>query len=221
VGEISEETKRVIALWNKPNGPMPPWWVWTGGWYECNGEKDYYFKHNLAPDSIVLEAGSYRGKFAAGIAERYDCRVEGYEPSTFSYRAALEKTAPYPKVKIHNLGLSDKDEERTLYDTHRDSSNLFTPGEGWPETVKLLDVSKVVQDLGHVDLFSINCEGWEFYIFPRLFETESICLLGRIMIQWHSVVDDAFAHQVQIQSTLAKTHKMEWNLGAWELWSPK
>lgn len=196
-----------------------PWWVWTGGWYELNGEENYYFKHDyLTADSVVLEAGSYRGKFAAGIAERYGCRVEGYEPSFFSRAAALVETAKYPTVTIHPYGLSDREERRILYDTHRDSSNLFVGEQEPSELVSLVDVAQVVHDLGHVDLFSINCEGWEFHIFPRLIDTGELRLVERMMIQWHAVVEDADARKMEIQSTFAKEYRMLWNLGAWEMW---
>lgn len=201
---------------------MPDWWVWTGGWYQENGEENYYYNHPLTEDSVVLEVGSYRGKFAKNISERYHCTVIGYEPSSYSFAAALKETSGLERVMINNVGMGHCYEERILYDTHRDGANIFRDssddGKSPPETIQIVDVASVVRAIGDIDLFVINCEGCEFVVFERLIEEGLIGNLDRIMIQWHLAEDRDEAWQWRICDEIAKTHLMEWNLGAWELW---
>jgi len=213
------EAKALSAHLSDPKF-RPDWYVWTGGWYENDGEESYYFSHDyLTPDSHVLEIGAYRGAFAKRVLTTYDCWYTGLEPAMTAYLVAVETLKPYPKAEVISMGASDKNEKATLYDVERDSANIFQgPGE---EIVSLGDIVDIVEAIGYVDLFVMNCEGLEFRILRRLLDSGLISQVDRLMLQWHDVMPYAFANWIQIESRMAKTHAMQWNLGAWELWSQK
>jgi len=213
-----DEAKKVTAqLSNKTK--RPSWYMWTGGWYEMGGNENYYLKHDyLTPESLVLEVGTYHGEWAYNILSTYGCRYLGFELATKAYDAAVERLLPFENAEVMHFGVSDENGTAILYDTERDSANLFSGG-GRQETVPLMDIAEIVDSVPYVDLFCMNCEGEEFKILRRLIESEEINSIDRMMLQWHSVIPYAFANWVQIESLLAETHTMEWNLGAWELWS--
>ena len=74
-----------------------------------------------------------------------------------------------------------------------------------------------------VDLMAINIEGAEFQLLPYLIKTGLIANVKNLMIQWHADLTklDAEMEVWKIREMLVPTHKMTWNLAAWECWTRK
>jgi FkbM family methyltransferase len=212
---VSSEVAAKLKLWTPQNrAEWPKWFVWTGGWYECNGEQKYYTNWP-GLDGVVFDVGSYEGAWAAAMISRYGYTVHGFEPASRAYAIAKQKNP-----NTHNYGLGATTRDGILYDVDRDGAS-FIPNKYRSEPAKIVDFNEACKQIGvdRIALMSLNIEGGEFELLPHILK--SAVAVERFMIQWHSVVPDYAEKQYTIQSALAETHKMDWNLGAWEAWSQK
>lgn len=222
----------LIAHWEPlesmpdPGNPAtwPDWYVWTGGWYETNGEEMQYDWPNLAPNSIVFEIGGYEGKWAAEIARRYDPHIHFFEPAPRAFNMARDKLGDNPKVQMFSAGLWYNNGTMMLGDSQRDGAAFDKKDSEVQVTVR--DIAEVQGDI-IVDLMQVNVEGAEFYLLPHLINTGLVNNIKHFQTQWHT---DWFLQGLQyksqeamwlINSRLAETHEMIWNLGAFEAWRLK
>lgn len=214
----SEETRAKLQLWRQRNQP-PAWWVWTGGWYESNGEGTYYVNWPLNPKSTVWDVGGYEGEWSRRIAKRYGCTIYTFEPSPRAYAVAVSNLKPFPQVVVCPFGLGASNRTVPLGDSNRDGASLVS---SLPPIVQVpvADFVEVFRSfkVDTLDLMTVNIEGAEFELFPHILQSGLMSRIHRLMIQWHSIVPDYDHRQFSIQEQLACTHKMIWNLGAWEAW---
>ena len=61
--------------------------------------------YGLTPDSVVLDAGGYRGDWASEINRRYGCAVRVLEPIKSFYRQIVDRFAGNHRVQVYNFGL--------------------------------------------------------------------------------------------------------------------
>ena len=222
---IDPTVERYIRLWKEREpGTRPDWYVWTGGWYEEDGENNYYCNWPmLTPESVVVEAGGYEGAWAKRIADAYDPTIHSFEPAPRAHKMAVEKLAEYPKVHLHLYGLGATTETLPLGDSDRDGASFLKPEE-WPFVIaEKRCFGDVLKELGvkHIDLMAINIEGGEFELLPYITQARIITQIDRLMIQWHAPTAETVDVQMGIQGRMAETHRMVWNLGAWEAWEKR
>lgn len=222
---IDPTVERYIRLWGEqPPGTRPDWYVWTGGWYEEDGDGQYYCNWpSLTPDSVVFEAGGYEGAWAKRIADAYDPIIHSFEPAPRAHKMAVDKLKEYPKVHLHLYGLGATNETLPLGDSDRDGASFLKPDEQPSVMAQKRCFAEVMQELqvDHIDLFSINIEGGEYELLPYLTQAGIIRDIDRLMIQWHAPGPEEMTVQLGIQERIAETHRMVWNLGAWEAWERK
>jgi FkbM family methyltransferase len=221
---IAPEVKRKLKLW-KPRQPpddWPDWYRWDGGWYEMDGEHTRYTVWDeLKAGDVVLDVGGYRGQFVVLMLEKYPaCVYYSFEPSPVSFAAMQERLGGYDNVKLFNFGLGATNRTGTLYDSERDSATFV---DGTPIAIveaRIVDVAQFWKqhNITRVALMELNIEGGEFELLPYMLELGLLEQIERMMIQWHSVVSRSAKKQLEIQSAIAKSHEMIWNLGAWEGW---
>jgi FkbM family methyltransferase len=201
----------------------PDWWVWTGGYYECDGKK-YLTTWNLDENSVVVEIGAYRGVWFSWMLPLYQCHYYLIEPSPYSFDALKKVVGNYKKAYLFNFALWNEDGNGMLCDTQRDGANLFGT-EGLKARVELVDVVRFFKEnkLDNVDLMSINIEGAEFQLLPYFVKTGLVKCIKNLMIQWHADTKILNSERAvwEIRETLVPTHRMVWNLGAWECWERK
>lgn len=212
--------------WSPEDRPFvyPDWWVFTGDFWELKGDSTYCVTWPLKAKSVVVEVGSYRGVWLSWMLPRYNCHYWCIEPSPYSFKALEKVAAGHPKVHLCNFALWSEDEKGTLCDIERDGANLFG-GQGPTAEVELVDAVRFFREnkIRKVDLLSVNIEGAEFILLPYLIRKGLIKRVKNLMIQWHAEAREWKAElQVwKIRETLVPTHKMAWNLGAWECWTRK
>jgi FkbM family methyltransferase len=202
---------------------MPDWWVWTGGWYELDGEANYYTNWDcLTEKSTVFDVGGFRGEWTKRIHDKYKPTIHFFEPADESYNLATSRLGNCSNIHLWNFGLGSKCGIFRLYDPMEDGASFYKTGNNHVHA-KIENISKFLrqQELCRVDLMSLNTEGAEYEILPYLIGTGEITMFDRLMIQWHSIFENAAALQLMIQETMSRTHRMIWNLGAWEAWIRK
>jgi len=222
---IAPETQAKLKLWKKRDPTWPEWYVWSGGWYECDGENTRYCVWDeLAPGDVVFDVGSYEGEWISRMVKKYPgCVYHGFEPAVRAYNVAKGRLGKFENVHLHNFGLGVTSGTFKLYDDQRDGASFIPGGKYGGQTgrdAEIVNVREFIEreKIERIALAAINIEGMEFELLPYVIGSGLIRRIERIMLQWHSVVENANAIQVGIQGALAKTHEMTWNHGAWEAW---
>jgi len=198
------------------------WYRWDGGWYEANGDKTRYCVwDDMGDGAVIFDVGAYEGAWTKRMATRYPTsQIYAFEPAPRAFGVAKERLAGIDNIKLYNFGLSEISGTLTLYDALRDGATFFENGH--PDTVdaEVRNVRDFIEaeKVERIALMSINIEGGEFELLQYLIKTKLIRTVERLMIQWHAPTREACTTQVDIQNTMAQTHEMLWNHGAWEAW---
>ena len=182
--------------------------------------EDLRLDYPLTSESLVIDAGGYKGDWASDIYRLYGCTIHVFEPVEQFYQRIVERFARNPNVIVHPVGLSDK-ECNADFGIQNDSTGQFA-GSADRERVGLLDVAAVVEKLGKISLFKINTEGAEFAIIERLLETGLIGQVDNIQVQFHPCAPDAQRRFDELQAALAKTHFLTFDSQwVWQSWKKK
>jgi hypothetical protein len=112
-----------------------------------NQTQNLQYTYNLTKNSIVIDAGGYRGEFTDIIHNKYDCFVHIFEPIKSMFDALQTKFSSNPKIIINQLGLSNSTEEDIIY-LDDDGSSLY--GTGSSETINCIDISKYLRSKQNV-----------------------------------------------------------------------
>ena len=76
-----------------------------------NRKQNLQYTYKLTKESIVIDAGGYKGEFANIIHNKYDCSVHVFEPVQSMYDLLYSKFISNPKIFINQLGLSNSTKE--------------------------------------------------------------------------------------------------------------
>src|SRR6185503_2423194 len=82
----------------------------------------------LSLRSVVLDAGGYKGEWAAAIAAKYGCVVHVFEPVEEFATQARRALARYPSVHVHAFGLAGHTREESFLISADGSSALRGDG---------------------------------------------------------------------------------------------
>jgi FkbM family methyltransferase len=174
----------------------------------------------LTPLSRVVDVGGYKGDWTAKILEKYGPFVDVFEPVKEFVEALRTRFQGDYRVSIHPVALEDKHEPRSIF-VDEDSSSFF------PNIRRTRQANIIVDDvatypLGGADLISINAEGSEYKILPRLIETKMLSLFKNVQVQFHWTVPGALDEREQIRKELSKTHVEQYCFPfVWESWRRK
>ena len=176
---------------------------------------DPQLDYPLSSESIVVEVGGWRGEWATKIAELYDPWILIFEPIHEYYEACLKRFENNSKVAVVHEGLGSADSKGVISKMEQASSLFLT--SSMMESVEIDDAAFALPPV--VDLLSLNCEGAEFRILPRLIETGRVRDVVNVQIQFHKLYMDADTHRDLIREKLALTHSESWCVPwGWESW---
>lgn len=149
----------------------------------------------LPANPVVVDIGGYIGDFSLYAAYELGARVVVYEPTPDNY-ALLEENVTRNSlgnlIACHNAGVGGVDGSLTLNITRYDgavhvSGFLYTNATE-QITVPAVSMNTVCEenDLMHIDLLKIDCEGGEYDIIcsmtDKLFER-----IDRIVFEYHTI----------------------------------
>lgn len=170
----------------------------------------------LAAESVVLEVGSYKGRWALQIARRYNPHLYCFEPQQWACEVTRRVLAGFEKAQVFNFGLADRDGDGVLFNAGTDGASLVQPG-GEMEDIALQEATAVLNDLNikRIDLALFNIEGYEYTLLPYLFNCGVFPL--RLMVQCHDLPGRDYR---DLHDLLAVHYRPLWNFGtmlsAWE-----
>jgi hypothetical protein len=128
-----------------------------------------------------------------------------------------------PKVRVFNMGLSNRTHTANFF-VNETSSSIYEPSDT-TEQVSMVDVCQFATEnnIERIDLMSVNTEGSEYDILPRLLDSGFINNIETIQIQFHLFDSPKY---VQARSDIVKrileTHRTKYSFPfTWECFSKK
>jgi FkbM family methyltransferase len=174
----------------------------------------------LFAGSIVIDVGGFNGDWSFDIVRRYDPTVLIFEPIPDFYMRLLQRFSDYPKVRIFNVGLSEKDGSIAMA-VAGDASGAYL-GSGPTVSVQMRDIAGLLAEegLGQVDLIKINIEGGEYALLSRMIESGVARNCIHIQVQFHRFIPKATERRATIREELALTHRLVYDYPfVWEGWT--
>lgn len=180
------------------------------------------YEYDLTKDSVVMDVGGFEGDFAAGINERYGCRILVYEPVREFFERIERRFADVHNIKVFQYGLLDGRTPDKIK-VCGDATTLFTPTIPVvrEESVTCVDIVEELYrlQLSNVDLIKINIEGGEFPLLTALFDSGYVNRFDNIQVQFHRNV--VFDHEFYTDE-LSETHRPTYSYPfIWDNWKRK
>lgn len=170
----------------------------------------------LTRDSVVVEVGGYKGRWAYQIAERYQPRLYVFEPQGWAYNVCRDVLGERAMVLGYGLGTHDGFLPMAAYET---DGCTFVAGNG--PMAEMREIGGVFKRLGlrYIDLMLMNIEGYEYTLIPHMLDQG--ILPQRLMVQFHTFADPSGVETGRIYERLAEAgYWIAWSYGvvltAWE-----
>lgn len=184
--------------------------------------EDLRYQYDLAPDSVVLDCGGFKGDFAAGIHERYGCTVHVLEPIQQFFEQIARRFDGSARVHVYNWGIGVESGLAT-FSIKGDMTGRYADNPEM-EAVHIKGVQEVFDrlKLDRVGLMKLNVEGGEWEVIPALISSGLINRVTNLQCQFHDVVPNSSALYSDIQHRLALTHALTFDHGwVWQNWAIK
>jgi FkbM family methyltransferase len=184
--------------------------------------------HNTVVDyvlhdgDVVLDIGGYHGEWTAVLLNKnkdINCRVFVFEPVGRFYDEIKLRFEGRPNITVLNVALSDA----TGYDTivEMEEGSHIEDSDYEIETLDVVDFFKKYA-IKRVALASVNIEGHEFVLLPRLIESGFIDNIEKLQIQFHETYPNAVERRDKIREWLGVTHEEVYCYPfVWECWKKK
>ncbi len=177
-------------------------------WFWNDGDNTHLVDHDLKRDSLVFDVGGYIGNFSDKIISKFNPQIYIFEPVKSYYLVLKDKYKDNEKVKIHNIGLSDRTRSE-LISVAGDASSMFVNSDE-KEEIKLVDIVEFMKEShlnGTIDLLSINIEGGEYPLLKRIIESGLIKRVENLQVQFHHFIPLASKMREKLLQGLSKTHE--------------
>jgi FkbM family methyltransferase len=173
------------------------------------------YDYPLTPDSTVIDAGCYEGRWLKEISDRYGCKITAFEPCRAFYEKCLDRFVLYPKVTVIHAALGGSDRHETI-GVQNDSTGIFC--ENKTERINVVSVVEFTK-FKQYDLIKLNVEGMEFEILEALLDADAVTRFKNIQVQFHRCVPDCDRRLERIRERMSRTHSLtycqDW---VWENW---
>lgn len=161
-----------------------------------------YEGYNLTPDSIVIDAGGYQGRFAEEIVKRYNCRVYSFEPVFYRHCTSTDKILFFPVGLWSKTMLTD-------FAIKGDMTGKWADGPS--VHVVLVNVVEVLKAFPQIDLLKLNIEGAEYEVLDAILNAGLQTSIKNIQVQFHALSDEMGARYESIRARLLETHELTYD----------
>lgn len=188
-------------------------------WFNDNGDKTHRINYELNENSIVFDLGGFEGNWSADIIEKYNCQVYIFEPVNFYYQKILDRFKNNQKVKVFNLGLSNKNDKTDIFYNGDSSSMVFETSK--TEKIEVRNICDFLEEfeINKIDLIKINIEGAEFDLLDEVIKKDYQSKFENIQVQFHKMFNDCYQRRDTIRQNLSKTHELTYDYTfVWENW---
>jgi FkbM family methyltransferase len=186
-----------------------------------NTNEKHLLDHPLSNESVVFDVGGFTGNFSADVVKRYDCNVYIFEPISAHYQSIVERFKGNSKVRAFNFGLSDKSSSATI-SVNGAGSSVHISGEVG-EIIQLVDVCEFIarENIQKIDLMTVNIEGSEYELLPRILDSGLMEKIGTIQIQFHLFDEPRYVQaRAEIVKRILESHRVKFSFPfTWECFS--
>lgn len=187
-------------------------------WKDAHGDETYALDWDIGPESLVWEIGGFTGRWAAQIVEKFDPRMEIYEPQEWAVRRLEERFKTNSKVSVFPYGLWVCDAMLPMSRVNTDGASMVRL-EAQSESFLFQDVYTQIDE--PVDLCLMNIEGAEYALLSYMIELSLMKNFRYFWCQFHpGVVADAERKFFKICEGMERTHRTKWSFYptavAWE-----
>lgn len=163
----------------------------------------------LKRESIVVEVGGYKGRWALQIAQRYNPRLYVYEPQHWAVAVCRAALTGY-EAQVFPFGLGDHDGHMPMRNYETDGCAFADEGEYEGEYVgQLRDAARNLPK--PIALMLVNIEGYEYTLLPYMLDKG--LLPARLMVQWHTHAASGAAHDALLARLDAHYGGRLWDYG--------
>jgi FkbM family methyltransferase len=191
-----------------------------GDWYRDGGNDRLVIGLPIRSSDTVVDIGGYVGDWAAAIAWRYGSSLVILEPVLDHYNLLRRKFERNERVRIVRAAASDHSGTATIQ-LAADSSSLFTPGgQGQSETVPLLAVQELFEQLpDKIACMKLNIEGAEYEVMGAMLAAGLASKVDCFLIQFHDFDGNGPSQRHRILDQLRETHRSVFSYEfVWERW---
>ena len=187
-------------------------------WTE-NPNQECRFNYYLDEDSVVVDVGGYKGKWAEKIYSLYMPVLHIFEPHPKYFKHLEEKFKNFIDVYVWDMCISNTSLTMPLSD-EGEKSNMFVNSDKMHE-VQAVRASEAFSD-EKIDLMKINAEGAEYFIIADLAYHNLLRNIKDIQVQFHLIGGFGMSDFQNMQNTLSKTHELTYDYGlVWQNWRLK
>ncbi len=176
--------------------------------------------NGLKPGDIVIDAGGYRGDWAARMSALYGVTVHVFEAHPRFVRHLEGRFAGDSNIHVHGYAVGSHDGVLRLSDDENASSALDVGGAMVEGQVRAaVDVFKALE-LNEIAVLKMNIEGGEYDLLPALLDSGLMSGIARLTVQFHRYDESQATQRDIIRERLAKTHDCVWCFPfLWEEWA--
>ena len=179
------------------------------------------FDWSLTEDSVVVEIGGYKGRWAKEIARLYNPRLYVFEPQQWAYTICKNELLDANAMVFNYALITGVNSFATLGDSGTDGASLLKVNHANKSFVEVKNVLEVFDalELNEIDLLLMNIEGYEFKLLPYMIQTGLLDRVKCFMVQFHlfalaSTEYDGLLKKIDL------SHRLLWDYGvvlmAWE-----
>ena len=180
-------------------------------------EMEKLLQLDLNRESLIVVIGSYKGLTVQILSEAYGSRMMCYDPQ--EQMCEQLRDLHLDNVEVFAFGLGKAEGIFPMWEIGNDACSFYPgnsqrdPGEG-----QMKEVSSALDSL-NIDFMFLNCEGSEFNILERLYETDLIQNVKVMMVQFHTAVSKGNGNNYDKWLTrLKEDYAVVWTIGApWTL----
>ena len=157
-------------------------------WYRDNEAVDLLHSHDLTSDSLIVDIGSYVGKWIHKMNNMYGCKCIGVEPIEHFVKKSLENNFKrHGDCKIYNFALSVEDNGFSYISVNNDASSIF---KDFIDKEMLKIKTKNAKDFftsikKRINVLQINAEGLEYLLIPYMVHNKLLDNVDFLQVQFH------------------------------------
>jgi len=180
----------------------------------------------LDENSIVFDVGGHTGNFTAALVEKFDCRIDVFEPVASYAEKIRERFNSNNKINVIQAGLGASEREELINIDGLGSTMFGDDERDIPkEKIEIISAVDYIKSKGctAIDMITINIEGAEYELFNSLLDhPELISSIKYIQIQFHDIVQMLKKRGMIFRWNCLKHMKKMWDFPfVWESWERK
>jgi FkbM family methyltransferase len=181
-GQVYMKIDGFTFLLNFPHGIFELLEIFQDNCYEAFDVKN----------KTVVDIGAFIGDTAIYFAGKGAKKIIAYEPNPPIYEIAkknIQLNKLTNKIQIRQQAVTNKHGTRNfmVIPTHPGASTIHFKREGAKKeiTVNTIPLSAITQELGHIDLLKLDCEGAEYEILPTAYTEGALNNIDKIAMEIH------------------------------------